>query len=46
MKDIKSWLIVKLYMFKKIISIKPHYMFKYLQYVHILNLISVIIKFI
>ena len=33
-------------MFIKIISIKPHDMFKYVQYVHILNLILVIIKFI
>jgi hypothetical protein len=33
-------------MFIKVISFKPHDMFTYLQYVHILNLILVIIKFI
>jgi hypothetical protein len=33
-------------MFKKIIFIKSHDMFKYVQYVHILDLILVVIKFI
>jgi len=38
--------IVKPYMFIKVVSFKPYNMFTYLQYVHILNLILVIIKLI